>query len=179
MFYSEYKGRCVGRLIFFIDNFYCKYHPGKEHFTYGEGKVNWDKSVVARYEWIDDTDIPKFTFFDTLNFSGENPSRKEYAERLQFFILPYVKNEDGIYIADQIEWIVQEVRRILTFDEGVWLIKCWEDEDRFNFIEEKLRTKIVNKIESEVRRITKNTEFSGTTMWRHIALCTVYEQIKY
>lgn len=63
MAYSEYRGRCVGRLMHFL---YPMLNNADSRFEFsGDGKTVHDRfssEPFATYEWIDDTDIPRFTF---------------------------------------------------------------------------------------------------------------------
>jgi hypothetical protein len=59
-FYSNHKGRCIGRLMFFLYKYSsltdrCTF-DGKEQSVYLNGKL------FAKYTWDEDSDIPTFEF---------------------------------------------------------------------------------------------------------------------
>ncbi|MFA5234729.1 MAG: hypothetical protein WC390_10050 [Sulfurimonas sp.] len=60
MFFSEYKGRCIGRLMHFLYH----YHTMFDSCQMGDGKVAYYGDLVATYTWDGDTDIPTFVFYD-------------------------------------------------------------------------------------------------------------------
>lgn len=60
-----YNGRCTGKLIAFLGEYWTVTHAHSVIFM-GDGKTIRDRHdegpIVATYEWKDDTDIPLFTF---------------------------------------------------------------------------------------------------------------------
>jgi hypothetical protein len=73
-----YNGRCVGRVIDFLGEYWTVCHAHEVIFM-GDGKTIRDRHddgpVVATYEWKDDTDIPVFTF--TEKYYGLNKTQYE------------------------------------------------------------------------------------------------------
>jgi len=59
-FYGQYTGRSLGRVIHFLYDVYGCIRA--DSFTVGDGVVKWGRDIIATYVWIDDTDIPRFTF---------------------------------------------------------------------------------------------------------------------
>jgi hypothetical protein len=64
-FYSQYRGRCTGRIIHFLHH-YCQYHIAT-HATIGAAHVNFGDKTIAKLAWSErfgEGDVPIFEFVD-------------------------------------------------------------------------------------------------------------------
>jgi hypothetical protein len=60
-FFSEYRGRSVGRLMGVLE-VYCGGVSVVEELTFGTNTIFYRGDVFATYTWEGDTDVPVFTF---------------------------------------------------------------------------------------------------------------------
>lgn len=64
-FYSQYRGRCTGRIIHFLHH-YCPYHVATQA-TIGAAHVNYGDKTIAKFAWSErfgEGDVPIFEFVD-------------------------------------------------------------------------------------------------------------------
>ena len=62
MAFEKYKGRCIGRLMYFLYDYY-RETDRAIFFTSGKDPmITLFGEPFANYEWDGDTDIPTFTF---------------------------------------------------------------------------------------------------------------------
>jgi len=64
--YSQYTGRSIGRLMHFLYDIYHMTHA--DSYKLGDGNVTYGNDVIATYTWLDDTDVPRFTFSDSNSY---------------------------------------------------------------------------------------------------------------
>lgn len=82
-FYSQYKGQCVGRLMFWLYklNRYSDNWTYDESYIYGAGHRK-----IGRYTWLYGSDIPVFYFFDA-------DTNKLYKDQHRYNIKTYIENK--------------------------------------------------------------------------------------
>lgn len=90
--YSSYKGRCVGRLLFFL----FQYHPlGDECVFHGQDKspmITLLGKPFADYRWDGDSDVPTFKFFGEFSYL-ENVQQSAKPD-----ILRYERREQSVHV---------------------------------------------------------------------------------
>lgn len=105
-FWQSHKGQTGYRLMNLIEQ-YCGFNIA-EDMMIGYNQLEYHGKPLATYKWIEGNDTPFFTFY------GEN---KLQFQREQFIKAPFI---DFPYL--QIPWICQEVRRKLSFDDGLHIL---------------------------------------------------------
>lgn len=89
-----------------------------ESIRLGDGRLVVGDEVVATFNWKHNTDIPIF------KFDQQAQSHRRYmkddlvreAEYNQYVKQPYIDND---YCLFSVTYVVQEIRRCLSFDEGI------------------------------------------------------------
>jgi hypothetical protein len=128
--YSQYKGQSVGRVLHALET-YCPFPHMVDQFQVGDGKVIiWSKDF-ATYVWEGDT--PVFTFLPCPEDERDRrgwESRKHTAEENQKIMRPFLDDLQALFF---IRYVVQEIRKALTFDEALKIrhvrdvLKDWAD----------------------------------------------------
>ena len=78
--YSNYKGRCVGRVLHFLYHYCGLTIAERAIISFAPSEVKYGNELLASYRWLGDTDIPVFTFVDKLensHWSTEHMERKQ------------------------------------------------------------------------------------------------------
>lgn len=171
--YSQYRGTSAGRL--------CHYLHEIVNPTYG-GDIRTDeiqvdpavgsaityhrKHLATVERW--DGDVP-FLSFNNIIESWK--PMKFRLERSQFIRRPFIDNPR---ILCNIEWVVQELRSRLTFDEALfitWTRDTWNCDWSINqSTSDKIAKKIKNLLIESYGRLRPEQDLD----WQHIALCAVY-----
>lgn len=173
--YEQYEGRSIGRLSHFLAYYLNGTHYRHAETQIGDGKIWWNKDVILNYEFQvvdfikDGTTLTRMevpVFSPTLALTKVDAAE---IKKNQFFYRPYV---DCHYIKNGLEYAVQEVRKCLTFDDGLFLI--WlRDVHNSDWS----RPVGIPKIERKVLAAI-NTAYHGrvaaTMIWKHLCMCAVY-----
>ncbi len=122
--YSQYKGQSMGRQMHCLSVLLegtssihaddCLF--GHDKVT-GKGRISIWNQKLADVDWEGDSDIPTFKFYDL----GESDYEKVAArlERAQYIKKSFYDNPRILY---NITYAVQEVRKVLTFDQALYLV---------------------------------------------------------
>jgi len=78
MAFEEYKGQCVGRLMYFL----YKYTYQSDSWQMGDGKVYSNKKVIATYTWDNDDDSDYLTFVFNGNYEWLNKEQERNKEQI-------------------------------------------------------------------------------------------------
>lgn len=170
-FYQSHKGQTGYRLLNLIEQ-YCGFRVA-EDMIMGHNKIEYQGELLATYCWSPDKndDTPYFQFF------GKN---KELYARNQFVMMPFV---DEPYL--QIEWIVQEVRKALSFDEALHLLHITKNYQLMEYSLNTLsfKTKIIQAIigsfhPNQFERLEQSTKnFLIEEGWKYIAFGAIVQII--
>lgn len=166
-FYRGYKGQCAGRVLYGLDIYCNTYHRLCEYAQIGDGTVEYHRKVVAYFEW--EGNIPKFTFTDSLNTHDSNI--RERFEEAQFRRFPYF---DDWMVLDYVDYVIQEVRKSLTFDEAL-AIKHVRDFFKGEWNDITVQKPTIDKIIETIGNSSHGyLKEKAPQMWQHIALCAIY-----
>lgn len=161
--WSKYKGRSCGRIIHAID-MYCGLRIAEE-IKIGNGKIELYGKPFATYTW-EDEDVPNISF-------ATNTDKSFYKN--QFMLKPFI---DNYIFANEVPFIVQELRHKLTLDQGLHIKWIWEDKynDKYwhglDIIIKNIVNTLIPKIYLEDNYFCKiNVE----DIWEHLAYCAIYE----
>lgn len=163
------KGRSLSRVLYAIETYCRSYHRLSENCQVGDGLVTYYGKTVATYSW-DDEDTPVFEFheFDTFHQTIAEGFTKD-----QFFKRPFL---DSFFHTTSINYVVQEVRKELTFSEALAIRHIRDRLDgEWNNIT--VQDSTVKKIKDGIHKHSQG-DFSvedAEKYWQHIAMCTIYD----
>jgi hypothetical protein len=161
--WSYYKGRSCGRIIHAID-MYCGLRIAEE-IQIGNGTITLYGKPFATYTW-EDEDIPNIIF--TLD------QDKSFIKN-QFLLKPFIDNYN---FANEIPFIVQELRHKLTLDQGLHIKWIWESKGNnkyWNSVD--IKIKIILKALIPHMYLEDNSfgKINIEDIWEHLAYCAIYE----
>ncbi len=139
--YSGYRGQSVGRILHCLDVYCPTNHRLCENASVGDGVVKYHGNIIARYVFSAEGDIPQFEF---LPLKGERDSLHKEFEKNQFFYQPYLDNPAAVM---NFKFLVQEVRKVLTFEEAL-IFRHIRDKtpDDWRYLDDKPVADKINKV---------------------------------
>jgi len=95
MAFEQYKGQCLGRLLYFLYEF----NHSFDHCTYGNGEGFLGKEKVVTWEWKGLTDVPEIKFHG--RFEHHNNDIEYYMEQqLRWSTVSTVCEKDRTVLVD-------------------------------------------------------------------------------
>jgi hypothetical protein len=95
-FYSEYKGRCVGRLLHFLSR-YTSWH--RDCTFIDNNKIMLYGHLFATYTWDNDSDVPTFVFVEAEDPRAFHRSMAKFCVENQSKLKEHILEDDLICAA--------------------------------------------------------------------------------